>query len=105
MVATKYYDDFYYKNEFYAKIGGINRKDINALELQLVTTLDLKTCIPTLGIEIPFLVMTGVLTALREAMNAVSATITNGLVIVHGIVALIVYTTNLLVLFLDRGTA
>ena len=31
MVAAKYFDDFYYKNEFYAKIGGISKKDMNAL--------------------------------------------------------------------------
>lgn len=33
MIAAKYLDDFYYKNDFYAKIGGIPPKDINLLEL------------------------------------------------------------------------
>lgn len=40
MLAAKYYDDFYYKNEFYAKIGGISHALINQLETDLVDTLD-----------------------------------------------------------------
>jgi hypothetical protein len=31
MVAAKYVEDFYYKNEYYAKVGGISRSEINAL--------------------------------------------------------------------------
>jgi hypothetical protein len=33
MVAAKFFDDFYYKNEFYAKLGGICKNEINDLEL------------------------------------------------------------------------
>jgi hypothetical protein len=33
MVAAKFIDDAYYKNEYYAKIGGISKLEINALEL------------------------------------------------------------------------
>ena len=40
MVAAKFLDDFYYKNEFYAKIGGISRAEINALELNIMQTFD-----------------------------------------------------------------
>jgi hypothetical protein len=40
MVAAKFLDDFYYKNEFYAKIGGISRLEINALELKIMETFD-----------------------------------------------------------------
>jgi hypothetical protein len=40
MVAAKFFDDFYYKNDFYAKIGGISPKDINTLELELMHTFD-----------------------------------------------------------------
>lgn len=40
MVGAKYLDDFYYKNEFYAKIGGISRVEINALELKIMETFD-----------------------------------------------------------------
>ena len=39
MVAAKFADDFFYKNEYYAKIGGITRMDINALELELLNQL------------------------------------------------------------------
>lgn len=36
MIAAKFWDDFYYKNDFYAKIGGIGKKDMNNLELELM---------------------------------------------------------------------
>jgi len=36
MVGAKFLDDFYYKNEFYAKIGGIGKADLNQLEIYLV---------------------------------------------------------------------
>lgn len=40
MVAAKYIDDFYYKNEFYAKIGGISKTEINAFELKIMETFE-----------------------------------------------------------------
>lgn len=33
MISAKFWDDFYYKNDFYAKIGGISKDDMNKLEL------------------------------------------------------------------------
>lgn len=39
MVAAKFADDFFYKNEYYAKIGGITKIDINVLELELLNQL------------------------------------------------------------------
>lgn len=33
VVATKYYDDFYFKNTFYAKLGGISIQLLNDMEL------------------------------------------------------------------------
>ena len=33
MVGAKFLDDFYYKNDYYAKIGGITKAEINLLEL------------------------------------------------------------------------
>jgi hypothetical protein len=33
MVAAKFADDFFYKNEYYAKIGGISRTEMNVLEI------------------------------------------------------------------------
>ncbi len=32
MVAIKYHDDDYYKNEYYAKVGGITLSEINKYE-------------------------------------------------------------------------
>lgn len=32
MLATKYFDDRYYNNEYYARIGGIGNAEINLLE-------------------------------------------------------------------------
>jgi hypothetical protein len=32
MLAAKFFDDFYYKNEYYAKVGGITIIEINILE-------------------------------------------------------------------------
>lgn len=32
MLAAKYIDDFFYKNDYYAKVGGISRTEINVLE-------------------------------------------------------------------------
>ena len=32
VVATKYYDDFYFKNTFYAKLGGIQPQLLNEME-------------------------------------------------------------------------
>lgn len=46
MVAAKFLDDFYYKNEFYAKIGGISRAEINILELKIMETFDFTLFIP-----------------------------------------------------------
>jgi hypothetical protein len=32
VIAIKYHDDEYYKNEFYAKVGGIPKLELNKLE-------------------------------------------------------------------------
>lgn len=40
MVAAKYCDDFYYRNDFYAKVGGIPSEEMNQLELALLLALD-----------------------------------------------------------------
>jgi hypothetical protein len=40
MVAAKFADDFFYKNEYYSKIGGISKLDINSLEMELVKQLN-----------------------------------------------------------------
>lgn len=40
MVAAKYTEDFFYKNEYYAKIGGISRSEINMLEVELLNQIN-----------------------------------------------------------------
>jgi hypothetical protein len=40
MVSAKYLDDFYYCNDFYAKVGGIGKEDMNMLELELMRAFD-----------------------------------------------------------------
>ena len=43
MVAAKFLDDFYYSNEFWAKIGGVPNAELNTLELEFLfmTNFDL----------------------------------------------------------------
>ena len=43
MVAAKFLDDFYYSNEFWAKIGGVPNGELNTLELEFLfmTNFDL----------------------------------------------------------------
>mmetsp|Transcript_1137 Transcript_1137/g.2474 ORF Transcript_1137/g.2474 Transcript_1137/m.2474 type:complete len:237 (+) Transcript_1137:165-875(+) len=36
MVAAKFLDDFYYSNEFWAKIGGVPNSELNTLELEFL---------------------------------------------------------------------
>ena len=40
MVAAKFAEDFYYKNEYYAKVGGISRSEINNLEFEILSILN-----------------------------------------------------------------
>lgn len=40
MVAAKFFDDFYFYNNDYAKIGGISTKEINVLEAELLVLLN-----------------------------------------------------------------
>lgn len=40
MVAAKYADDFFYKNDYYAKVGGISKNEINQLEIELLSILN-----------------------------------------------------------------
>ena len=39
MVAAKFLDDLYYSNKHWARIGGLNLQDVNALELKLLFQL------------------------------------------------------------------
>jgi len=39
MIAAKFHDDVYYSNTYYAKVGGLALKEVNALEAHLVKML------------------------------------------------------------------
>jgi hypothetical protein len=36
VIAIKYHDDEYYKNDFYAKVGGIPKLELNKLEQEFL---------------------------------------------------------------------
>mmetsp|Transcript_453 Transcript_453/g.478 ORF Transcript_453/g.478 Transcript_453/m.478 type:complete len:169 (+) Transcript_453:3-509(+) len=40
MIAAKFSEDIYYKNSYYAKVGGISNCELNLLELQFLLLLD-----------------------------------------------------------------
>jgi len=40
MLAVKFYDDVYYSNAYYGKVGGVKTKEINTLEHQFLRLLD-----------------------------------------------------------------
>ncbi|CAD8120130.1 unnamed protein product [Paramecium sonneborni] len=40
ILSIKYNDDDYYKNDYYAKVGGITISELNKLEQELLTLLD-----------------------------------------------------------------
>lgn len=42
MIATKFFEENYFPNSFYAKIGGISLKDLNELECEFLTLIDFK---------------------------------------------------------------
>eukprot|EP00929_Paragymnodinium_shiwhaense_P038612 TRINITY_DN20389_c0_g1_i1.p1 TRINITY_DN20389_c0_g1~~TRINITY_DN20389_c0_g1_i1.p1 ORF type:complete len:218 (+),score=53.71 TRINITY_DN20389_c0_g1_i1:211-864(+) len=40
MLAVKFFDDVYYSNAYYAKVGGVRTREINALETQFLKLID-----------------------------------------------------------------
>ncbi|SCM25196.1 cyclin, putative [Plasmodium chabaudi chabaudi] len=42
MISAKFFDDLYYSNAFYAKVGGITTKELNKLEAHFLNLLDYK---------------------------------------------------------------
>jgi len=40
LLSSKYLDDIYYNNKFYAKIGGISSQEMNCLELEMLFSLN-----------------------------------------------------------------
>jgi hypothetical protein len=62
LIAAKLFDDKFYSNAFYARIGGISTKELNRLELEMLQLLefrmwvqreDLLACAADLSIEPP----------------------------------------------------
>ncbi len=47
VMAIKFYDDYYYRNEYYAKIGGVALNEFNELEREfLLNYLDFDLYVP-----------------------------------------------------------
>ena len=42
MISSKFCDDLYFSNQYWAKIGGISNDEINALEVEMLTLLEYK---------------------------------------------------------------
>uniref|UniRef100_A0A6T9AUW3 Cyclin n=1 Tax=Noctiluca scintillans TaxID=2966 RepID=A0A6T9AUW3_NOCSC len=40
MLAVKFFDDVYYSNAYYAKVGGVKLKEVNTLEAQFLQLID-----------------------------------------------------------------
>lgn len=40
MLAAKFFDDVYYSNAYYAKVGGVRTKEVNTLEAQFLQLID-----------------------------------------------------------------
>eukprot|EP00166_Cyanidium_caldarium_P005198 ctg_6080.g658 len=40
MLAAKFFDDIFYNNAYYAKVGGVPVSELNALELAMLKELD-----------------------------------------------------------------
>lgn len=42
MLAAKFFDDVYYPNSYYAKVGGVRTQELNALEAQFLRLIEYK---------------------------------------------------------------
>lgn len=41
-IAAKFYDEKYFTNQYYAKVGGISLKEFNCLEVEFLTMINYK---------------------------------------------------------------
>lgn len=39
-IAVKFFDEKYYTNDYYSKVGGISLKEFNFLEIEFLTMID-----------------------------------------------------------------
>ncbi|XP_023534097.1 cyclin-U1-1-like [Cucurbita pepo subsp. pepo] len=51
MVASKILDDVHYNNAFYARVGGVNKVELNKLELELLFLLDFGVTVSSRAFE------------------------------------------------------
>lgn len=52
LLAVKFFDDVYYSNNFYAKVGGVQTKELNILEIQMLQLIDWRLSVtPTEFVE------------------------------------------------------
>lgn len=47
VVAVKYFEDKYYKNSYYSKVGGISNVELNTLELEFLICIDFMLYVST----------------------------------------------------------
>lgn len=40
MLAAKFFDDHFYNNEYYARVGGMSNKEINVLEIEFLNLIN-----------------------------------------------------------------
>jgi len=40
IISIKFLEDKYYKNEYYARVGGVSIKELNSLELEFLSLID-----------------------------------------------------------------
>jgi hypothetical protein len=45
VIASKYLDDFYFKNSYYANVGGIPLQMLNQLEIEFLTLINFNSYI------------------------------------------------------------
>ena len=56
MLAAKFYDDIYYNNAYYAKIGGVPCHEINNLELEFLFMINFTLNVPQVKLKSLFLI-------------------------------------------------
>jgi len=47
VTAAKFFDDHYYDNLYYSKVGGISLVELNRLELELIFMIDFMLSVPS----------------------------------------------------------
>ena len=40
MLAAKFFDDRFYNNDYYARVGGISNKEVNVLEIEFLNLIN-----------------------------------------------------------------